>query len=40
MALFGGLEHMVRMTGRGENIRYGERFFANIATQGLAIRLR
>ena len=31
--------NMVRMTGRGENVRSGERFSAKITPQGFAIRL-
>ncbi|MBO7405805.1 MAG: helix-turn-helix domain-containing protein [Clostridia bacterium] len=32
--------NMVRMTGRGENVRSGERFSAKTTPQGFAIRLR
>lgn len=32
--------NMVRMAGRGENVRSGERFSAKITHQGFAIRLR
>ena len=32
--------NMVRMTGRGENVRSGERFSAKISTWGFTIRLR
>ena len=32
--------NMVRMTGRGENIRAGERFSAKVTPQGFSIRLR
>ena len=38
--LYSALWNMVRMIGRGENIRTGERFSAKAVAQGFAVRLK